>query len=186
MEIARTVNDAIMRRTADSDSIATLYYPMREIGGDIIDLIKFKDPDKIGILIGDVSGHGVPAALIAAMIKGIINKAGDVSTDPSAFLSYLNDAMFDNSSGGYFVTAFYAIFTLSSGHMVFSNAGQNPFILIGSESVSFIDSIKGVSLGIMCTEDLFDFKKKYSHGELTIQPGEKVLLYTDGLSEAGA
>ncbi|HPI23944.1 MAG TPA: SpoIIE family protein phosphatase, partial [Spirochaetota bacterium] len=183
MEIARAVNDAIMRRSPGTEHISSLYHPMRMIGGDIIDFLRFRDPDTIGVFIGDVSGHGVPAALVAAMLKGVINQSGDSRSDPSRFLLYLNDCMFD-TTGGYFITALYGIFTVSTGRFAFSAAGHPPPVLVRGDDASFYDMPGSVPLGIMTTADLLDFDKGYAAHAIDIRAGETLLLYTDGLYEA--
>ncbi|MEI7652004.1 MAG: DUF1501 domain-containing protein, partial [Verrucomicrobiota bacterium] len=91
------------------DMHATLDNRMEEVGGDFYDFINFRDSEKIGIFISDVSGHGVPAAFITSMIKTTILQSGERKENPAELLTYINDLL-HNQTGGNFITTFYGIF----------------------------------------------------------------------------
>ena len=88
---------------------SSIFLPMDELGGDFYDFIKFKEQNLVGIFISDVSGHGVPAALISSMVKTLINTAHKESLSPSKFLTYIDNKIYGQTVGN-FITAFYGVY----------------------------------------------------------------------------
>lgn len=185
MFLAKTVQDSYMNRSTISEKIHTFYYPRYEIGGDIIEIIPLNSPDEIGILIADVSGHGISAALVTALIKGILVNAGDKLYNPADLLFFINDNIIDLLNG-YFVTAIYAVYSFSTGVIIYSNAGHYPFALIDKDKSLYCKNHVGVPLGVISNQKINDSNKKYLVEEILIEPGNKLLLFTDGVYEANS
>ncbi len=155
--------------------IAFIYKPMEEVGGDFFDFIMLREPNLIGIFISDVSGHGVPAALITSMIKTLLNTSGSNKVSPADLLIYINNKI-QGLTGGNFLTAFYGMYDVETKTLVYSRAAHNFPIIIRSGEIFPLEA-KGQILGIM--------EKVYiEQEEVQLQSGDKVLFYTDGLSEA--
>lgn len=159
----------------DGIVISAIYHPMHEVGGDFYDFIYFKETKNIGIFISDVSGHGIPAALITSMLKALINTAGKERTIPDNLLTYINNNLYDQTNQN-FITAIYAIYDSSERTLTFSRAGHPPIILLRGDSIEYISG-KGGPLAIKETVS-FEVKTVQLHA------GDKVLLVTDGLLEA--
>lgn len=184
MLLARKIQNRLIPDTPPLANIATMYRPMDLIGGDFFDFIDFHERNSLGIFLSDVSGHGVPAALITSMIKGIIHQSGELRKDPAGLLSYMNEHLIDQSAEN-FVTAFYCIYDLETLEIQYANAGHNAPIIFNSNSAKFVeDADRGTPLAIINTFDQFKIKKHYKNNRLQLSKGDKLLFYTDGLTEA--
>lgn len=158
-----------------SADFAGLYRPMEAIGGDFFDFFPI-DEDHTGIFISDVSGHGVPAALVTGMLKATFSSAAFNELSPAMFLQKLNKRIC-GQTGGNFLTAFYAVYNDKTKKLTFARAGHNPpFLLFREEKIAELQS-KGTILGIM--EDI-----SFTEESITLVSGDKILFYTDGLTEA--
>lgn len=155
--------------------IATHYKPMIQVGGDFYDFIKVREPELLGIFISDVSGHGVSAALIASMVKTLLETSGKNKVMPAQLLSFINEKLI-NLSGGNFLTAFYGLYNKQARKLTFARASHNFPVLIRDGAVSYLES-KGKLLGIM---EGLTFEEK----TISLKTGDKILFYTDGLTEA--
>lgn len=182
ISLARNIQQQIIPSKDPSGNIYSFYKSMSLLGGDFYDYIFFRDLNKLGIFISDVSGHGVPAALITTMIKTAIFQSGSIKEDPSALLMYLNNILIQQS-GGNFITAFYGVYNSDDRKMIFSNAGHNFPFIIDSSGVSEIKGGKSIPLAVLNNESLIGGKKAYSNSEITLTENTKLLLYTDGLVE---
>ena len=159
----------------DGVQIASFYKPMEDIGGDFYDFLSMKNPDLTGIFISDVSGHGVPAALITTMIKTLIETSEAHRNKPSSLLSYINQKIM-GQMGGNFLTAFYGIYDSAKKTLSYAKAAHNPPFLIRDGEIISLDS-KGKMIGVFSN---ISFEEK----EISLKSGDKVLFYTDGLTEA--
>jgi len=156
-------------------SLASFYKPMDEIGGDFFDFLRTREPHLLGIYISDISGHGVPAALIGSMVKTLIETAGVKRTTPGKFLNFINNKIIGQTSGN-FLTAFYGLYNQKTKLFRYSR-GAHPYpLLIRDEKIIPLQS-QGKILGVM--EDL-EFEEK----EIQLFSKDKILFYTDGLTEA--
>lgn len=156
---------------------ASVYHPMEQIGGDYFDVIEFREEGKVGIFVSDVSGHGVPAALVASMLKIIIDTAGVNKLSPSKLLIYINDRI-KGLIGGHFLTAFYGIYDPRKQTLLYGRASHNyPFLIRKEGNEIALLRSKGRILGIM--DDIVVEEK-----EVELNHGDKILFYTDGLTEA--
>ena len=182
LEFAKSIQINLMPQNNPIQNIACLYNPMRQVGGDFYDFVKFRDPDKIGIFISDVSGHGVPAAFITSMLKSILLQAGDKKDNPSELLLYTNNLLQKQITEN-FVTAFYGIYNHSERTIFYSNAGHNQPYLIQSEIIQLPPN-KSRVLAMFNNIILNKNNNPYKNYKETLPIGSKLLLYTDGLVEA--
>ncbi len=185
LKMARRVQQKIIPDPKQLSGIEKLrfgyaYSSMEIMGGDFYDLIKISD-NKYAFFIADVSGHGAAASLITAMIKVSFLTHTKEYTNPTEILSMVNDDMFKIIGGtGYFVSAYYCIIDTNTGLLQYTNGGHFPAILYRKEQNSIEElQTQGTLLGV--------FESKYIEYEtksITIEEGDKILLYTDGIIEA--
>ncbi len=178
LTIARKVQEQIIPQQNPQIpglTIHTVYRPMLEVGGDLYDFISFKGNNKIGIFISDVSGHGVQAAFITSMVKTIINSSEKEKDSTSLLLSNINAKIID-LIGNNFLTAFYAIYDVSKKVLKYSRGGHNYPFLIRDKKVIHLES-KGRTIGILN-------KSNFEEKEILLQSDDKIIIYTDGLTEA--
>jgi sigma-B regulation protein RsbU (phosphoserine phosphatase) len=148
--------------------------PCRSIGGDFFDVIDLPG-GVFGFALGDVAGKGPPAALLSAMVQGII-AAQTTSTDgPSITLARVNHAMIRRAIAARYVTMFYAVLH-PDGMLQYCNAGHNPPVVVGVSGVRRLET-GGPPLGLF--ESL-----PYAEGEVRLEPGDCVVVFSDGISEA--
>jgi sigma-B regulation protein RsbU (phosphoserine phosphatase) len=155
--------------------IAARYIPMSSVAGDFYDFMVI-DENRIGVLVADVSGHGMPAALIASMLKMAFAEQSDRARDPAAVLSGLNQALCGKFQGHY-VTAAYVQIDTEKQTLRYAGAGHPPLLIGEGRSGNTRRVLEnGLFLGYFPTAT-------YSAVEEPFQEGDWVLLYTDGISE---
>ena len=147
---------------------------MTSVAGDFYDFV-VADEYQAGLLIADVSGHGVPAALIASMVKLAAASQRAVAADPARLLAGMNSALLGNTQHQ-FVTAAYVHLDSQSRELRYSAAGHPPMLLLRHGSVMAVEE-NGLMLAA------FDFAS-YSNTTHRLEPGDRLLLYTDGIVEA--
>ncbi len=155
--------------------IAYAYIPTREMGGDFYDVIKI-DEEKTGIMIADVTGHGIPAALVCAMLKMAFANNKEFAQHPAQLLSTLNKDLCNNIKENY-ITAAYAFIDTKNKIVTVSSAGHWSPLLIKKNGSIFNNWAKGFPIGWV--ED-----GEYEETTTTYSTGDKFLLYTDGIIEA--
>jgi len=159
--------------------ISTKNIPCRSVGGDFFNFIPDNN-NKLGFVIGDVSGKGVPAALIMTLASGIFSEVGYYSNSPQQTLIKANNSLREylKEIPVFYVTAFYGIFDFNNNLFTYSKAGHNPPIYLDRKkhAVSFLDT-EGSYLG---TFEDGGFMEK----SIPLQPGDKLIFYTDGITEA--
>ncbi len=187
-EVARVQQSLLPARTPDIPGlrIATSYLTSEQAGGDYYDFIRLPrgaheapGPDRWGLLCADVSGHGAAAATVMAMLHGILHCYPGPDISPDAIISYANRKLMEAKLEGSFVTAFFAVFDPADATLRFCNAGHPPPRLRrGSDgSVLPLEGGQGLPVGIVD-----EYESGWSH--LTLSPGDTVVLYTDGITEA--
>ncbi len=177
LEVARRIQLSILPSefpVSTSFRVAARYVPMRSVAGDFYDFI-VADDHQLGLLIADVSGHGVPAALIASMVKLAAASQRAVAADPSRFLSGMNSALFGNTQNQ-FVTAAYVHLNSESRELRYSAAAHPPMLLVRDGGVTQIEEN-----GLMLAAFAF---ASYSTTVHKIEPGDRIVMYTDGIVEA--
>jgi sigma-B regulation protein RsbU (phosphoserine phosphatase) len=177
LEIARRIQTSILPRAyPDSDhfTVAARYIPMTSVAGDFYDFL-LTDPQQAGLLIADVSGHGVPAALIASMVKLAATSQRANAADPASLLSGMNTVLHGNTQEQ-FVTAAYVYLDAASATLRYSAAAHPPMLLLRAGKV-----LELTENGLMLAA--FSFAT-YSTTECPLEPGDRLVLYTDGILEA--
>ena len=150
--------------------------PAKEVGGDLYDFF-FIDDEHLCFAVGDVSGKGVPASLFMAVTKTLFRAtAGNVGS-PSEILARLNNDICRDNESGMFVTFFCGILNVRTGQVDYSNGGHNLPYYLHYDGVSPLENFGGRSLGLM-------ERSPYASGRMVLRPGETLLLYTDGVTEA--
>lgn len=155
------------------------YLSMDKIGGDIYDVIKIKD-NTYGFLIADVSGHGVPAALITTMAKVSFNTYSHRYKDTAMVCKMVNKDFVELIGDlSYYITAYYGRLDLEKGIFYYTNAGHHSAILYRKKSQDIIElKSEGTIIGA------FPFEVKYDMNSIKLEEGDRILLYTDGIIEA--
>jgi sigma-B regulation protein RsbU (phosphoserine phosphatase) len=185
LQVAGEIQQAILPRIfppfpdiKDKIDIFASMHPAKDVGGDFYDFFQI-DNEHIGFVIADVSGKGIPAALFMAVSRTLIRATGLRGVSSSECLTYSNKLLCAESVNCMFVTVFYGIYNLSTGEIDYTCGGHNPpFILRHNNDVEMLKiENKNIVVGIM---DDFQFKS----GSLVLEPGDAIILYTDGVTEA--
>ena len=151
--------------------------PARQVGGDFYDLINFGD-GRIGFIIADVADKGMPAALFMTLVRTLIRAAAKDDQSPANILMQVNNLLVPDAKQGMFVTVLIAVFAPDDGTLIYANAGHNPGIIHRTQNGSFQDlPPTGMALGVV-EETII------SERCVSINPGDQVIFYTDGITEA--
>jgi serine phosphatase RsbU (regulator of sigma subunit) len=178
LETARRIQLSILPRQIPQLKgldIAARYIPMTSVAGDFYDFLVVDD-QRIGILVADVSGHGMPAALIASMLKIALAAQGSTARDPARVLSGLNEALCGKFQGHY-ITAAYALIDTAKHTICYAGAGHPPLLLMDqSTGTTRQVAENGLFLGYFP-------QATYSSVEVPFNEGDWGILYTDGIVE---
>ena len=151
--------------------------PARDVGGDFFDIIRLTDCEQ-GIAVADVSDKGVPAALFMMSSRTLLKGAAIGEIEPTDVLREVNDLLVAENDSAMFVTVCYAIYHHDSGRLRYANGGHNPPLLVRADgSVEYLSMPPGFALGIVPNAE-------FSGGTVDLKPGDAVLFYTDGVTEA--
>ena len=180
LSLAREIQFSILPQTMPRIpglSVFARYRPMRAVAGDFYDFLGM-DEERVGVLVADVSGHGVPAALIASMVKVALAAQSDRADRPAAVLTAMNQSLCGHLAGRY-VTAAYVFIDTRSGVIRYSAAGHPPMLRLTRHPwEAYTVEQNGLPLGVLK-------EAEYEELELQLQDGDRLLLYTDGMIEAG-
>lgn len=150
--------------------------PAREVGGDLYDFIEVGD--RLYFLIGDVSGKGVPAALFMAITRAAFRFIGALDLSMSEVVERVNNSLCDGNTNDMFVTLFAGCLNLTTGELDYCNAGHNPIIVVRPDgSASFLRAKPNLAAGLVV-------EFPYEEEHLRLARGSRLLLYTDGVTEA--
>ncbi|MCB2185274.1 MAG: SpoIIE family protein phosphatase [Deltaproteobacteria bacterium] len=183
LDMARQIQMSILPRTYPAfphapqfDLFATTV-PAREVGGDFYDFFML-DERRLALVVGDVSGKGIPAALFMTVARTLVKNAASHYPDPATVLAEVNAQLLPDNEMCMFVTMFYGVYDLDNGKLTFANAGHPPPLLrpAGGQT-SQMPQTMGMALGIMDGVEL-------EQGELELGVGDEILVFTDGLDEA--
>jgi serine phosphatase RsbU (regulator of sigma subunit)/anti-sigma regulatory factor (Ser/Thr protein kinase) len=155
--------------------ISSYYQPARAVGGDFYDFMYFDD-GRLGLVIGDVTDKGVPAALVMATTRSILRSTAHATVSPGKVLEQTNDLLHQDIPPNMFVTCLYAILDPASGRLEYANAGHDLPYRRHADQVSELRAT-GMPLGLMPG-------MAYEEKEVILAPGESILFYSDGLVEA--
>ena len=184
LAVAGEIQQAILPRifppfpdNADKIDIAASMTPAKDVGGDFYDFFRIDD-DRIGFLIADVSGKGVPAAIFMAVSRTLIRAPGIRGGSPAECISYSNKLLSDESVDCMFVTVFYGIMNVTTGEVTYCNAGHNPpYIIKGTGEVKALEMSKDPMVGAISGIDYHDC-------QLQLDKGDALVMFTDGVTEA--
>ena len=178
--VAARMQESILPTDFPSDTryeIHAAMTPALEVGGDFYDFFNLED-GRMGIVMADVSGKGVPAALFMMVSRTLMKGTAIGEPDPTKALAEVNQLLVESNEEAMFVTLFYASFDPSSGRVMFANGGHNlPYVIRQNGEVQQIDCESGVVLAVLPG---FDFPG----GSLDLEPGDAIFFYTDGITEA--
>jgi len=179
LEVARQVQLELLPARdpqVEGFDISAYNFPTEEVSGDYYDWVQIYD-DQIGIVIADVSGKGVPAALLMAFLRASLRAASHIGYAPQVSMSKVNYLLWESIERNQFVTAFYGILDTTNRTLAYSNAGHNPPMLIDIDGTAHFEERGGVPLGMFRDSRYYEY---YA----TIAPGQILVLYTDGVTEA--
>ncbi|GEM_PF-3692254 len=164
---------------SDDYPTAAVYVPAyagEEVGGDFYDVFRLDD-GRVGTLIGDVSGKGVEAASLAAMTRSTVRALAYVAPSPGQAIAHANEVICRTETGGAFVTVHLFFLEPGSGRVVYTSAGHPPPAVLRADGrVEFV-AAGGLPLGAMPDQ-------VFAEGEYSLEPGDEIVLYTDGVNEA--
>src|SRR5262249_36615262 len=160
---------------SEFDIFATLV-PAKEVGGDLYDFF-FLDDDHLCFAVGDVSDKGVPASLFMAVTKTLFRATARTGNTPGEILARLNAEICRDNESCMFVTFFCGILDVRTGQVDYSNGGHNLPYYLHHDGVSPLQNFGGGALGLV-------EQSPYASGRMVLAPGEALLLYTDGVTEA--
>jgi serine phosphatase RsbU (regulator of sigma subunit) len=156
--------------------IAAYYKPAREVGGDFYDFLELED-GRLGLVVGDATGKGMPAALVMATTRGMLRAVAQSLDSPGEVLARVNNALYPDIPSEMFVTSFYAILDPSAGRLRYANAGHDlPYMHHNGEGARELRAT-GMPLGLMP-------EMSYEEKDVDLREGDSVLFYSDGLVEA--
>ncbi len=155
--------------------IATAWHPARAVGGDYFDLIRFDD-SRLAFCIGDVMGKGTPAALLMASTRTAVRGAASREIPPQELCRKINSHVYEDVSGSRFVTLFYGDIDMNARRLSYTNAGHNPPLLVRQGGQISRLMAGGMPLGAFPQAD-------YEQSSVSLQPGDRFLFFTDGLTE---
>jgi serine phosphatase RsbU (regulator of sigma subunit)/ketosteroid isomerase-like protein len=179
LRVARRIQQASLPKEVpelEGWQINPYYRPAREVGGDFYDFLELED-GRLGLVVGDATGKGVPAALVMASARSMLRAVAQASDySPGDVLRRVNDSLVTDIPPNMFVTCFYAILDPSSGRLLYANAGHDlPYLRQGGGAEEL--RARGMPLGLMSGMG-------YEEDEIVLGEGDAALFYSDGLVEA--
>jgi serine phosphatase RsbU (regulator of sigma subunit) len=179
LRMARSIQQAMLPEDMpplEGWNILHHYQPAREVGGDFYDFFELPE-GRLGMVVGDATGHGMPAALVMATARSMLRAVSQTSNSPGEVLQRVNDPLFMDIPPNMFVTCLYAILDSKSGRLLYANAGHDlPYLRRRSGDAEELRA-RGMPLGLMPGMD-------YEEKETILEAGEAALFYSDGLVEA--
>ncbi len=182
LNISREIQQAILPKVfppfphEPSFDIYASMVAANEVGGDFYDFFMIDD-QRLGFVIGDVSGKGISAAIFMAVSRTLIRATGLKGDSVSECMEYVNNLLCTESVSSMFVTVFYGILNTQTGEIDYVNAGHNPPYILSSNGIQQVEMTNGLALGVL---NDFSFQSK----KIQLKKGDQLLLYTDGVVEA--
>ena len=179
LSVARNIQQQMLRTDFINDEEVDLYAtlkPAKEVGGDMYDFLRAGRT--IYFAVGDVSGKGVPAALYMAISRSLFHYVSEMSLSTSNIVSCINSSFCSGNDNNMFITMFVGRLDLDTRELVFCNAGHNPIVIISPEGkAEYIHAKSNLAAGVF---DQFPYEKE----SMIIEKGSRLLIYTDGVTEA--
>jgi serine phosphatase RsbU (regulator of sigma subunit) len=181
LRVARLIQQTLLPKAVPERAgwaVAAYYQPAREVGGDFYDFLELED-GRLGLIVGDVTDKGVPAALVMATTRTMLRAAAQRLDSPGEVLERVNDVLYPDIPPNMFVTCLYAILDPHSGRLVYANAGHDLPYLRRRATPGGASELRatGMPLGLMPGMG-------YEEKEAELEAGDSVLFYSDGLVEA--
>ena len=177
LRVAADIQRALLPETnfeAAAFDLAASSIPCRTVGGDFFDYVDL-DGEALGFALGDVAGKGPPAALLATAVQSNFVALAPISSDPAETLARINKALLRRAIEARFATMFYGV-AYPGGRLAYCNAGQEPALVVRKDREDWLD-IGGPVLGLLSAAT-------YESGEVSLDPGDLVIIYSDGVTEA--
>ena len=178
LEVARLIQQNFLRRSCricPGWQLSAYYRPAREVGGDFYDVIPLPD-GRVGLVVGDVTDKGVPAALVMSATRSVLRASAQRIIEPGAVLERVNEHLCPDMPEKMFVTCLYGVLDPATGLLRFANAGHDVPYVKTAGGVGELRA-RGMPLGLMTG-------MTYEEKETTLEPGDSVLLHSDGVVEA--
>ncbi len=184
MKVARAIHNAMLPLEPPifpGLEFGLRFVPSGDIGGDFIDFVNVADPDSLGIVFADITGHGVAAALLASMFKVLVEDAIHDNLTLTESFFYLNERLYKQYPVGNFASAFYATFNVRQRVMTYVKASQEPLIILRPGERTQLLTNGGPALGLLAGDCIEP--EEYQQHEIQLQTGDIVFFFTDGLTE---
>jgi sigma-B regulation protein RsbU (phosphoserine phosphatase) len=178
-EYARDIQQALLPREIPQVagfSIAGAWQPARNVGGDYYDVFQLSETE-LALVIADVSGKGVPAALLMANLQATVKAYATVEPSPKDLCVKVNRAICKSIAPGKFITFFYAVLNATGRRLTYANAGHNSPVLVRQDGSCAKLESSGMVLGLFPGSP-------YEQVAVDLVPGDRLLLFTDGIAEA--
>ncbi len=180
LEVAKKIQRSFLPTdppASEDIAISARMFPAKQVGGDLYDFVALPD-GKTGIMIGDVSGKGVPAALYMAKAVSLFRHISQACSSTKDAVTKLNDALSEESGSNLFVTLTYLIYDPKKKALLFSSGGHLPTLLLkeGQDECRLLEAKEGIPLGLMPGD--------FDQQSVILSKGDKLVLYTDGVTEA--
>src|SRR5215203_1861767 len=178
LQVARRIQQELLPDSIpklDGWRLATYYGPAREVGGDFYDFLELSS-GRLGLVVGDATGHGMPAALVMASTRGMLRAVVQSLESPGEVLARVNEALVADIPLSTFVTCFYGVLDPESGRFLYANAGHNLPCRRHNDQADELRA-RGMPLGLMPGTG-------YEEKEAVLEKGDSTLFYSDGLVEA--
>jgi serine phosphatase RsbU (regulator of sigma subunit) len=179
LELARQVQQSVLPRTfpqVPGYEFAACNEPARQVGGDLYDVFSL-DADHVGVVIADVSDKGMPAALYMALTRSLLLAEARRERSPRAVLSNVNQLLQELGEPNMFVTVFYGVIETAARRLTYARAGHDPPLLLRKGGIRELVG-EGTLLGLLDEDDF-----RLAEEQTTLAPGDRLVLYTDGLRD---
>jgi sigma-B regulation protein RsbU (phosphoserine phosphatase) len=179
LEVARQVQLELLPASdpkLEGFDICAWNFSTEEVSGDYYDWVSIYE-DQIGLVIADVSGKGVPAALLMAFLRASLRAAIHIGYAPHISMAKVNFLLWESIERNQFVTAFYGVLDASNKTLAYTNAGHNPPLVMNRDGTAYFIERGGLPLGMFRNTRYYEYYQ-------SIEPGQTLVLYTDGVTEA--
>ena len=179
LEVARDIQTSFLPDHYPQEEgwdVAASYRAARQVGGDFYDFFPIDD-HRWAMVVSDVADKGVPAALFMALSRTLLRAVGSNRHTPANTLMRVNDLLLRDTHSDLFVTVWYGLWDARTGHVQYSSAGHNPPLVVHADGTSEMLTARGIALGVVPAVTL-------AEAEITLQPGDVLVAYTDGVTEA--
>lgn len=180
LDMARTLQQSILPSEMPAShryEVEASMTPAHDIGGDFYDIVKLEN-ERLGLSVADVCGKGIPAALFMMGARSVLKGTSIGASEPGTVLSEMNQIILHDNPKSMFLTLVYMVYNPRTGEMQYANGGHPaPIVVHGDGSCSELAPVEGVAVGL-------EREATFEEGTSTLEPGETVIIYSDGVSDA--